>query len=155
MANVLSEDAKKQIGRLFRARFIMVGSLAAITGAFFAFLALLPGATGLYLQHLVSNEISATPPSIGAEDESERTEILRAQALVARPKGALIQEIRFVREKGKSTIALYGSAKDRTSVGLYRDALVKDPRFGDVAIPASALAGSEDGRFSITLTGTF
>ena len=70
MANVLSEDAKKQIGRLFRARFIMVGSLAAITGAFFAFLALLPGATGLYLQHLVSNEISATPPSIGAEDES-------------------------------------------------------------------------------------
>src|SRR3989344_5716945 len=151
MANVLSEDAKKQIGRLFRSRFIMVGSLAAITGAFFAFLALLPGATGLYLQHLVSNEISATPPSIGAEDESERTEILRAQALVAqfstavssttpsfdallaalaaRPKGALIQEIRFVREKGKSTIALYGSAKDRTSVGLYRDALVKDPRF--------------------------
>ena len=176
MANVLPLDAQKQMRRLFRARFVVVGSLAAITGALFTFLALLPSATGLYSELLVPSDISGTPEK-NTENEAERTEILRAQSLVtqfstmvssttpsfealmsalrARPAGALVEEVRYTKDGGKGTILIYGNAKDRTSVTHYRDALEKEARFEEILIPASALAGAEDGRFSITLKGSF
>ena len=176
MANVLPLDVRKQVWRAFRARFVLVGSLAALAGAFFTFLALLPGMTGLYLQNLVSEDTSTVSlPASG--DANNRIEILRAQSLVtqfstiissttpafdaflaalqARPQGALIREIRYTKEGERSSIIVYGSAKDRTSISLYRDALAKDTRFQNILIPASALAGAEEGRYSITLTGKF
>ena len=174
MVNVLPPRARKDLLRFNRTRFVLVGSFAMLIGAILAFLALLPAYTAMRFQHMASPIASTTSPAVG--DWNERAEILRAQALVTqfssivsggdlafealttalqvRPKGALIQNIRYTRGD-KGSLVISGSASNRTDISTYRDVLARDTRFESVSVPAGALAGAEGGRFSITLTGMF
>ena len=174
MSNVLPSGAQKDAWRFNRSHFVLVGALVLLVGALVALAVLIPG----YLLVKAGQEV-ALPSFLqvpAAKEGNERAEIVRAQvlteqfsflassstspidalaaALRARPSGASIEGIQYIRgEAGK--ILITGSASNRTSVSAYRDALAKEVYFTDVSIPASALAGAEGGKFSITLTGDF
>ena len=172
MANVLPQKTQKEVQSLRRTRFILTGSIVALTGAFFVFAALLPDIVDFYVQR--------PDPALGdasitlSEEESTEMEILRTQAILAqfsgissatsslgaltsaldaRPQGMTFSLIQYT--KGEvDTIILQGSA-DRASISSYRETLTRDPRFETVSIPPEAFAGTGSGRFNITLTGTF
>jgi hypothetical protein len=173
MVNVLPPRAKKELLRLNRAHFVLVGSIAALVGALLAFLALLPAYTITLFQHNIS-EVASTAP-LTTEDENERAELLRSRSLVRqfspiasgtnssfeaimaalemRPEDVLIQNIRYTRDGGSMVIR--GIALNRADIIAYRDLLSEDARFENVSVPASDLAGNEGGQFSMTLTGAF
>ncbi len=56
---------------------------------------------------------------------------------------------------GKGEIVVAGRAPGRAEINGYAAALRADPRFGTVSVPIGDLAGAQEGRFSITLAGTF
>ena len=180
MSNILPSDTQKEMLRFYRARFILTGSLVFLVGAFLSMLALLPGTLIIKLDHAALGELSgATPPSeAGSGVESERAEILRANALVeqlstvsspphvlealraaldARPLGTYVEDIQYTAGAlgAGGTLIISGNAANRTSINNYRAALADDPRFSSVSLPVGALVGAEGGRYSITLTGQF
>ena len=54
-----------------------------------------------------------------------------------------------------STIVVEGLSQSREAINEYRAELSNDARFQSVSVPIGALAGIEDGRFTVTLMGTF
>ena len=76
------------------------------------------------------------------------------EALLARPPGVAVQNIHLTRGN-PATLILAGIAPSRDEINTYRTALSKDPRFMSVSVPIGILAGTEGGRFTITLTGDF
>jgi len=176
MTNVLSSEARKEIWKFHRGRFVLAGSLIVLTGALFALLALLPGVLAIRAQQAAISDTARVTLPAGSEDDDGRAEVLRAHALVtqflpvssstapaleailaalqARPSGASIDDIRYTTENGNK-ILINGVAASRTSISAYREALAKDPHFSSVSVPPGALVGTEGGRFSITLEGAF
>lgn len=180
MSNLLLPNAQKEAWRFYRARLVIVGSLVFLTGAFVAFLSLLPAYVLIRAEQTSLEEISKRTASgiVGDTFESERTEIARAQvlvtrfssvatsspalemlqeALLVRPRGASVQDIRYTAREGtkEGSIVISGTAVDRTSINAYREALVGNSNFKSVSVPVGALTGVEGGQFSITLTGAF
>ena len=175
MSNVLSAGARKEVWRYHRGRFIFVGSLVLLSGALLALLSLLPSVLTIRAQQAALSEATDITLPVDPENEKDRGDILRAQALVAqfspmssstapaleailaalraRPAGASVDDIRYTTEDG-SSIVINGAA-NRASISAYREALSADPHFENVSVPAGAFAGTEGGRFSITLTGAF
>jgi len=180
MSNLLPTSAQKEALRFYRANIIIVGSLLFLAGAFVAFLSLLPAYVLIRAERMSLEEISERTASGITEDdfESERMEIARAQVLVTRfssiatsspalamlqealevrPRGVSVQDIRYTAREGRKegSIVISGTVVDRTSINAYREALVGNSNFESVSVPVGALAGSEVGQFSITLTGAF
>jgi len=180
MTNLLPSDAQKDTRRFYRARFVLAGSFVFVAGAGLSLLALLPAYILARAEHASFREV-AEPSVSGTLDagfESERTKVLRARALVTqfssvatssapvlevlvaalelRPRGTLIQDIRYTAGEGRKpgTIVISGSA-DRARINAYRADLDRDSRFGSVSVPVGAFAGAQAGQFSITLTGAF
>ena len=54
-----------------------------------------------------------------------------------------------------SSLMLVGSADTTGGISAYRAALAADAAFASVSVPVGALVGTEGGRFSVTLSGTF
>ena len=176
MSNVLSAGARKEVWRFHRGRFIFVGSLVLLSGALLALLSLLPSVLTIRAQQAALSEAIDITLPVDPENEKDRGDILRAQALVAqfspmssstapvleailaalraRPAGASVDDIRYTTED-ESSIVINGTAANRASISAYREALSADPHFENVSVPAGAFAGTEGGRFSITLTGAF
>lgn len=75
-------------------------------------------------------------------------------ALLARPSGVVVENIHLTRGD-PATLILAGSASSRDDINMYRTVLTKDPRFRSVSVPIGILAGTEGGRFTVTLTGDF
>ncbi|RJR12904.1 hypothetical protein C4585_03015 [Candidatus Parcubacteria bacterium] len=178
MSNVLPKTTQSTVWRFYRNRFLFVGGVAALSTACVAILVLIPSFVATRTSHeKYAEEPLASSPK--EEIEKERAEILHARSLIqelapvmqktktfeallevlaARPNGISIQSIDIKEstdEKRTHTIVIAGSAVDRTRVSDYRSALAKLPFFDSVTVPVGALAGAGEGRFSITLSGTF
>ena len=172
MSNVLPEQAAKVVWRMYRARFIIAGSLVAIAAAALGILALLPSYLALHVDQTAVTVASSTPSS----DQSDRDAIVRVQALLsvllpytsatttstdglarahaARPRGVIVNHVSYT--AGKSgVLVLTGLASGREGVNAYRTALSADPFFKGVSVPIRDLTGSDDGKFSVTLSGNF
>lgn len=172
MSNVLPPEARLTMMRRARARFVLVGALVLLSCAVVALLSLLPA--------FVS--ISVARSSLSEESSEERTAredqtaIARAQTLVQvlnplagattspvavlnevltrRPAGLSVTSITYT-GGSTDTFLLSGTSARRDAVGTYRDALRASGKFNEVAVPVGALVGAQDGRFSITLSGSF
>ncbi len=170
---MLPREAQKAIWRMYLARFVLAGSCVAIAVAMLSGLALLP----MYLAlHSADEAASASLQAKNSEIQNERAEIARAQSLITtlspyasssstlseaieaalalRPKGVFVDHITYS-SGDSSAIVLVGSAATRDGINTYRQALQPDMRFKTVSVPVGDLAGSQGGRFSVTLTGKF
>ena len=177
MANVLPRDALKGIRSSYRARFVLVGSLAAIVCGGIALLALAPAYVVLRIEeNAMSGNVPLVALPASAQDKSDRTDISRAQVLLARlspvasstatsldalnaairarPNGVVLQSLTYTAGK-QGAIVLSGKAPSGTAVNAYRIALSADARFKSISVPISDLTGTQDGHFSVTLTGAF
>lgn len=77
-----------------------------------------------------------------------------ADVLALKPKGVRIDGISYA-AGSPSMLTLKGESADRDLVKEYRFALSADPRFVSVTVPISALVGTDDGTFTITISGRF
>jgi len=171
MANVLPFEEKKRLSRRMFARFIFVLSLTLILGAVIASLALLPA----ILQVRIAQEALTSPENeVARTARDDQAKGARAQilmdalspivlatstpatealdaALALKPASVSISNISY----GPGSIQLSGVSNNRQAVNAFRDALEKDSHFKTVAVPVAALVGTQDGRFTMTLTGNY
>lgn len=171
MSNLLPIPEQRRVWAIYRSRFIIALSTLLIALALLAALALLPSYLAL--------EIAAPPESDAkiahAANTPDPTGLARAQTIVrtlspaltstssptslieavlaAKPSGVAVTQITYSMLSG-SQLSLTGSG-NRDKVSAYRDALAKNPSFTSVSIPVSALVGSGEGRFSLTIGGSF
>ena len=176
MVNVLPEGARKSIWAFYRTRLLLAASVALSVCGLLALLALLPAYAALRAEGAFSNAASSVDTEVQKGKDPERDQILRTRilleqlsptasstapmfdalisALGKRPAGIAVDRIRYGRDtEGELTIG--GTASSREGVQAYVAALRTDPRWGSISVPIGDLAGTGDGRFSITLTGTF
>ncbi len=153
---------------MYRARFVVVLSVLLSTLPLLAALLIVPS----YLALRISAPPQQSAPAAGKEGASgDVAAIARTQAIVLaltpllaattspssviaaalsdRPVGVVIGQITYAADVGQLTLT--GTAP-RGAINVYRDALTADKRFSSVSVPVSDLVGTEDGRFSITLT---
>ena len=172
MANVLPPQEKKNRERDVDARFITVGAGVVAAGALIAMLALLPAFISIH----IARSALAPEENRAAASKDDQTKASRAQAMTAalsplvaatssptsalsaalflRPSGISITSIAYT--KGEpSKIILTGTSKSREAINRFRDVLEKDSHFTGIAIPVSALVGTQEGKFTATLTGSF
>lgn len=170
MANLLPDDARHALLQMLSARFAL-GAACMLTFGVCAFsLSLLPAYTALRAEREV------LILSLGARGESsgerkDRSEALRVKqvleqlsflssgtstiefvsaALSVKPHGISVDNITWSVERG---LMLSGVAQNRDAVGAYREALLADKdHFSAVSVPVSSFIGSEDRRFTVTLT---
>ena len=168
MANVLPPTAQKKLWRMYRARFIIVFSIMLATLALLAGLLIGPsylalriaappqqntpvegkgGATGDAVAIARTQAIALALTPLLSATTSPSSAIVAA--LSNRRAGIVIGYITYSADTGQLTLT--GTAP-RDAINAYRDALKADTRFSSVSVPVSALVGTEDGRFSVTLT---
>lgn len=169
MANVLPPEERKRLGRRFRARFMLVGALVLCLSAGVAMLALLPS---LISVRIAEGTLQKTQAALSERIQDDQIKQVRATALVASLQGALatsspieVVGVAIGLKPGaarlssvsysKGKIVLSGASPQRDAVSTYRDALEKSDRFTSVTVPVAALIGTQEGRFTITLTGAF
>jgi len=174
MANLLPKDTLQTVRKLYRARFVLVGSLVFGACGAFALFALIPTYILVSIERstiaTMSDEELSLPVSTD-QDDLVRAQVLAEELQVfasssasalpiltaileARPAGVVVSSISFAREDS-SSVVISGEAPSRTEINEYRAILASDERYESVSVPIGFLAGSEDGRFSITVTGTF
>ena len=169
MANVLPLESQKKVARVQRARLILALSLAIFVLTIILALALVPSYLALSLATTAARESSAN--RVVAEDartmahaqalvsrlhtalsatSSPRSVV--AAALAARPDGVRIERITYTAPQAdkRAGLQIVGNAS-RERIAAYRDALVANPQFANVAVPVAALIGNSSGDFSITL----
>ena len=174
MANVIPNEIRLDLESHARARYIVVGAIMALLCAAVAFLLLLPSYLALTIR---SNESGSSSQMIAsAQQQSDATALKHATALLnvlspivlasstptavigdvlsVRPAGVRITQIIY-HAGSPASLMLTGSADSSGEIGAYRDKLSADPRFLSVSVPVGALVGTDGGRFSITLSGTF
>ncbi len=172
MSNLLPNEAKKHVWRMYRVRFVIAGSLVALLAAGLCALSLLPSYLALHAAKTVNPPPGA--PVSGAS-EADRAAISSIQtmikalsplvatttpteaivrALSLRPSGISIDHITYS-AGNPATIILMGSAATREAINGYRQTLSGDPRWKTVSVPIGYLTVEPGARFSITLSGTF
>ena len=168
MSNVLPHEAQKVVWGMYRARFVVAGSLVGLAAAALSGLALLPTYLALQVgQRDSSPEIS----SRGSVDQADREGIIHTQSLLAalspllaatttptetialalslRPANVTVDHVSYT-SGSPSTIMIVGSAA-REAINAYRQALQSDPHWKSVSVPVGDLAGAVGGQFSVTL----
>ncbi len=170
MSNVLPQSEKKRILRTIRARYLIVGSLALLSGAVVASLSLLPAiisiriaqdsldssaaqlrddADGDYaIQVRTQGLLDTFTPIVSAT--TSPTDLLQA-ALAVKPPGISVTSMSFS-GGAKGSIVLSGVARDRLAVNAFSEALQRTEKFGTVTVPVASLVGTQDGRFTVTLS---
>lgn len=173
MTNVLPQKARKTVWRMYRARFVLAGSLVALSSALLSAAALSP--SYLILQTDSSGTVTQNKTD-AATAVKDRAAILETQSLLAvltpllnattskeemistalsvRPADISINHITLTSGK-PGTMIVGGSAKNISAINAYRKALEGNGSFSSVAVPVGDLAGTQNGQFSITLTGNF
>lgn len=73
-------------------------------------------------------------------------------AISLRPTGTTLSSVNYVRNTSGSQILLSGTSLRTSDIESYRKALVATGKFLQVNVPVDSLAGTTNGRFSITLT---
>jgi hypothetical protein len=174
MANVIPEKMRRDVEHFERARFILTGSVVALVCAGVAFLLLIPSYLAIMLDtRSAAPAFTVVSPAQKASDAAAiaHTNVLLTvlaptvaasstptdtiqEALSLRPSGVRIDQIIYSAGT-PSTLMLTGSADTNSEINAYQTALSADRRFASVSIPVGALVGTDGGRFSITLSGTF
>ncbi len=170
MSNVLPLEAKNVARRRLRLRFILVTALVLLCAAGIASIAILPAFISVRIaEQALRIEVDEASKAV----QTDQAEQARAFALIAaltpyaaattsptqmvtsaltlKPAGLRITSARY--DKGK--IILSGVTRDREALNAYREDLEKSALFKSVVIPVAALVGTQDGRFTITLSGAF
>lgn len=146
--------------------------------AAFSALAFFPTHIALVIGNSVAQPVSEKSDALLANKlaRSERDEIMRTQALLdsispiifatssptdtisaalaLRPSGVRIDRISFA-DTDNGSITLSGISPGRDNINLYKEALTKSGLFKSVSVPVGTLVGADDGKFIITLSGTF
>jgi Tfp pilus assembly protein PilN len=169
MANVLPPEEKKRVLREVRSRFVLTFAMTLLIGATVASLCLVPA---LISVRLATNSIpqDAELSQTVRDDQAKHARAFAlvsalnpvvlatttpsasvAAALAAKPAGVSVTGINY----SKGRLLLNGVSRDRQAVNDYREALEADTRFSSVSVPVAALVGTQDGRFTITLSGQF
>jgi len=172
MANVLPKEERKKILASQRARFLFAFSTVALGVAFICYFALMPSyfflvfgsskvqakehATASTTEYAVAlratkNVIDTLRPLVYATTTPSK---ILGQALAAKPSGVVVDRISFATGK-KGTVTISGSASRPAHIETYRLALDEDSTFETVSVPVNSLVGSENGAFTLTLTGSF
>ena len=178
MSNITSDQMRKDIWSFYKSR--LVGSLGVVLliSSGVAFATLVPAYLALAAVPVLSisdaakagpnqtqNLTRASNLVAGIETASTSTvpmfDALRS-ALAGRPAGVTESASHYAHgdtsklvTSNLSTIELEGQASSRDRIDSYIATLNADSHFKTVAVPVSVLAGSDDGHFSITLTGAF
>ena len=172
MVNILPPQALRGIRRFYWSRLLVVGSLAAILCGIIASFAFMPAYAIVHFGNGSGDELAQAEAS--PTSSTERQDIADAQillkelrdtasstpssvafieaALSARPAGIRVDTIHLT-DEANATLVVGGIASSREAINAYRTALSGDPHFASVTVPIGILAGTEDGRFTITLTG--
>ena len=170
MSNVLPPLEKQKLLRRMRKRYTFVGVMVLVGGALLASIALIPS---LIAVRSAENALAAEIHELSPQAKDDQTKQTRAQALLLalgpiaqattspsttlssalglRPAGVTVSSISY--KKGE--ITLTGVAQNREGVSDYRDALQGIGIFKSVTVPVAALVGTQEGRFTMTLTGNF
>ena len=168
MANVLPPETKRHLDTIMRSRMVIILSLMLLLGAGVASLALTPAFIMLQFASSALDEQVSDSRQLSDQAAAARAQALTqgllpvatatsspssalAHALSLRPSGISITSLSVTANK----VVVQGVASRREAVQEYREALDADPRYTQVSVPVAALVGTQDGRFSITLTGTF
>ena len=158
---------------MYRARFLLAGSLIGLCAAILSALALLPS----YLALHSGGESTVPAETIErSADQADRSAIIRTQqlvsklaplvsasttptqtisrALAARPSDIGVDHIVYT-AGAPGTLIIGGTARAREAVSAYRQALMGDSLWKSVMVPVGDLAGAPGARFSVTLSGDF
>lgn len=173
MSNVLPQLARKKVWRMYRARFLLAGSVVGLVVAALAAVALVPSYVVLQASGLgppAEQTISAATASQDRmailENQSLLTALsplvsattsraqLIAAALSLRPADIRVEHITLT-SGNPGTMILAGSATNISAIETYRKTLGSDSSFSSVSVPVGDLAGTQNGQFSITLLGNF
>jgi len=172
MSNLLPKESRKAVRSMYRARFIIAASLAALLTAGFSALSLLPGYLALHAAESVTIQPSLSKSGASSADRAAIASIqamLKAlsplvatttptaviiHALSLRPSNITVDHITYPADN-PGTILLAGSAATREALDGYRQALSAAPLWKTVSVPVGNLTGEPGARFSITLTGAF
>ncbi len=171
MSNVIPQEGREAVASMYRARFIMAGSLVMLATAFIAGLSLLPS-------YLALNTIptSTTASSASSASSEDRAAVAQAQALLAgiapilaattsptdavslalglKGPGIVINHIAFT-SGSPDALVISGSAGTPAEIDAYRKALAAESLFTNVSIPVGDLIGRQGGNFTVTLQGIF
>lgn len=162
--------------RFYRARLSLAAAVTLCACGLLAFLALLPAYAALRAEGAFFETAPSANAGVQKGKDSERDQILRTRilleqlspvasstapmfdalisALGMRPSGVTVDRVNYVRDAG-GEVTIGGTASSREGVQAYVAALRADPRWKNISVPIGDLAGTGDGRFSITVTGTF
>ena len=173
MANILPPERLRLLKKTQRVRLLFaLGTVASIAGII-ALVALLPSYLAVQLgPHApevggniktasstlavseAQNLVTVLQPLMSTTTTSTSVEAVQA-AVSLKPPGVIIDRIEYSRGAISGAIVLGGEAKSASDIDAYRTRLSKDTHFTQVNVPVSALAGTSNGRFAITLTGRF
>lgn len=157
---------------MYRARFVIVGSLVALAAASLSALSLLPSYLALHAAAPV-NMPSSTAKAAGSEADRAALASIRAmvetlspliatttptaaitRALSVRPSAVSIDHITYS-AGNPGMIILAGTAATREALGGYRQTLSADSLWKTVFVPIGDLTGEPGARFSISLSGNY
>jgi len=167
MANLLPPESKRRLSRLYTARVLAVLSLTLFVLALLTGILLVPSLLAL---RLAAPPVSASESARDARSAST-TEVAQAQAIVRavapllssraspveaiqavladKPRGVVVNRITYIHHEGQVLLSGFGA---RDAINGYRETLLRNGRFSAISLPVSALVGSDDGRFSMTIT---
>lgn len=166
MSNLLPLSAQKRMKAEFRARFLLAASLVLLACAALFMLALLPASFA------VASFSPTTPQTVsqGSGDvAADSAAIAHTKALLAalaplsatssldailaalsqRGDGVHVDDISY--SVSQQSLALAGHADTPGDVNAFQQALQSDLRFKNISVPVSALLGSQNGSFTITM----
>lgn len=172
MTNLLPEKERSSLARSIFHRFLLLGSGGGVAAALVFAASLLPAYFALEAERSALADVRANMESPDSLERTERSEGARVRllltgvepafaatstvyglvdaALRAKPAGVSLERIALTAESG---MLISGTAPGREKVQAYRTALLADgAHFSAVSVPVASLLGSEEGRFTITLT---
>lgn len=171
MSNVIPQQERKSIGSMYRSRFVMVGSAAVVVCSALSALALLPS-----FLVLRADSAALAPQGNTAVDKADRAALTQTEemlstlepfassatssagvlavALAQRPSGVTVDHSTYTAGK-PAVVVLSGRASTPSKLDAYRKALSQNALFNSVTVPVSDLIGSQDGAYTMTLSGNF
>lgn len=166
--NLLPAVPQQAIRKEIRARFLLAFSLVFLGAAMIAALALAPAEVSLVFFSPPSAQspqgnanptedsaaITQTKALLAAVQPFESTSSLEeiSQALSSAGAGISINDISYTESSESLTIG--GTAQTPDEVNALRQSLQQDSAFSNVSVPVSALLGSQNGDFTITMNVT-
>ena len=158
---------------LYRARLIFAAALAAIGVGALTLAGLVPSymAVRYDAQSVLPTAASTAASASSSAAVLETRDLLAAVRQVTsatssvsdmirlvlslRPSGVAVDSIGYIRNTSAGQIQLDGSTQHASVLEAYRAALSQSGRFAQVSVPVDSLAGTTNGKFSITLAGAF